>query len=356
MSSEKNLRSVTRRQALAAAGLAGAGLAASGALGGPGLAGRQSVGLAGPEIADAATCIITPELSEGPLFVDENLNRSDVRESRDGVRLTLTINVFSADANCDPFSGATVDVWQCDAQGIYSDVPEDNAVGQPISTLGQTFLRGNQVSDSNGRVTFTTIFPGWYPIRAIHLHLKVRVIDGGSTVYDFNTQIYFEQSDIDDVLSSPAYQRSEPMTVTNDNDRFFDPAMILPLQGSVEGGLNGTIDVGLAGMPEEVVPIDSSVSAAVKKVRFSRLKGGRRTAVITLKSNEWTSADARIQRGGKLLSRMRNTKKGKGTRQIKLPVSKSTRAGKALLRIVLLDRVGNRKIIRRVIRIPSKKS
>lgn len=63
-------------------------------------------------------------MPEGPYFVDELLNRSDVRASKDGVRTTLTINLFSADANCDPFSGATVDMWQCDAQGKYSDVLE----------------------------------------------------------------------------------------------------------------------------------------------------------------------------------------------------------------------------------------
>ena len=174
---------LTRRQALAAAGAAGAGVAATSALGLPGMTGHRADGWGGLDLADAATCILTPSMTEGPYFVDELLNRSDIRASKDGVKTTLTFNIFSADANCDAFTGATVDMWQCDAQGSYSDVSQNN-------TVGQTFLRGYQVTDGQGQATFTTIFPGWYQGRTIHIHMKFRVFDGSSTTYDYSTQLF----------------------------------------------------------------------------------------------------------------------------------------------------------------------
>ncbi|MFA9400912.1 MAG: hypothetical protein ACERKT_07365 [Acidobacteriota bacterium] len=287
-------------------------------------------------------------MPEGPYFVDELLDRSDVRASKDGIRTTLTINLFSADANCDPFSGATVDMWQCDAQGKYSDV-------SPNNTVGQTFLRGYQMTDSNGQVTFTTIFPGWYPGRTIHIHLKFRVTDGGSTTYEFSTQVFFKDSDIDAALATPAYARNENPFVTNANDHIYDPAMVVPLTGNVTKGFKGTVDVGLAGMPEEVKAADSVVSSKVKRVRVSREKGGRRVAVVTLEAGERVSADARLLRGGRLLSRKRRGTMAKGTRKVRLPIAKGTRAGRAVLRIVLRDRAGNRKVVHRTVRIPPKK-
>jgi protocatechuate 3,4-dioxygenase beta subunit len=122
-------------------------------------------------------CVVTPALTEGPYFVDEMLNRSDIRsdpgsgEVRDGAELTLTLNVYHVTNSCGPLEGATVDLWHCDAQGVYSDVT-DNA--EDFQTVGQKFLRGYQTTDSSGQVKFTTIYPGWYQGRATHVHFKVR--------------------------------------------------------------------------------------------------------------------------------------------------------------------------------------
>src|SRR5262245_8207136 len=79
----------------------------------------------------ASTCVVKPELTEGPYYVDEELNRSDIRidpsdgSVRDGALLALTFNVSDASSSaCGPLAGAIVDVWHCDAEGVYSDVSE----------------------------------------------------------------------------------------------------------------------------------------------------------------------------------------------------------------------------------------
>ncbi len=236
---------LTRRQAIAAAGVAGAGAAAA-AIGLPRLGEGGSGPPAVPDPLDAASCVLTPEQTEGPFFVDEMLDRADIRASKAGVELNLSFAVFSATADCDPFAGATVDLWQCDAQGRYSDVAQDG-------TTGQTFLRGSQVTGSDGRASFTTIFPGFYPGRTIHIHVKVRVFDGDSTTYDFSTQIYFEESDVDAVLATSAYARDEPPAVTNEDDGIFNESLIVQLGGDVDDGYTGTVEIGLAGLPDRSI-------------------------------------------------------------------------------------------------------
>ena len=142
------------------------------------------------------SCVVHPQQTEGPFFVDEKLLRSDVRaDSRTGVvsagsplELRLTIAQVSAAGACAPLAGAQVDIWQCDALGRYSDVND-----RRNSTNGQTFLRGHQVTDAKGNVQFTTIYPGWYPGRAVHVHFKVRTAASSSPAYEFTSQFYFDE-------------------------------------------------------------------------------------------------------------------------------------------------------------------
>src|SRR5215470_346142 len=123
--------------------------------------------------ADAATrsgtCVLDPSLTKGPYWVDEKLDRSDITEGKAGVPLALEIAVYAyASGSCTPLSGAQVDIWHCDATGSYSDVSANN-------TVGQKFLRGYQATDANGVARFTTIYPGWYSGRTVHIHVKVRL-------------------------------------------------------------------------------------------------------------------------------------------------------------------------------------
>lgn len=152
-----------------------------------------------PGGAIAVNCVAVPELTEGPYFVDELLNRSDIRSdpSNDtlsaGAPLVMTIKVF--DSNCAPLAGADVDLWHCDADGLYSDVSANG-------TVGQKFLRGYQTTDSDGVAKFTTIYPGWYQGRAVHIHFKIRNYDGANTA-GFTSQFFF-----DDDLTDQVYQQS----------------------------------------------------------------------------------------------------------------------------------------------------
>ena len=108
------------------------------------------------------TCVVRPEQTEGPYFVDTQLNRSDIRSDpadgsvRAGALLSLAFLVTRIGDTCVPLPGAVVDVWHCDADGVYSGVSDDNFG----STAGQQFLRGYQVTDGSGAAAFTTIYPG----------------------------------------------------------------------------------------------------------------------------------------------------------------------------------------------------
>src|SRR3954447_211313 len=140
------------------------------------------------EAADTLACVLaTPTVTEGPYWVDEKLFRSDIRTdpstgvARTGIPLALTIKVQNlSSSGCAPLSGAYVDIWHCDAKGIYSDESSYNPGGGTgtVVTTGQKFLRGYQITDDNGRVQFTTIYPGWYSGRTIHIHIRVRTYSG----------------------------------------------------------------------------------------------------------------------------------------------------------------------------------
>src|SRR5687767_9142353 len=133
--------------------------------------------------AAAGRCVVSPQQTEGPYFVDERLLRSDVRSDpatgtvKAGAPLDLALSIaqVTAAGACAPLAGALVDIWQCDAMGAYSDARD-----QSFNTTGQKFLRGYQVTDADGRVRFTTIYPGWYPGRAVHIHFKVRTTPGAA--------------------------------------------------------------------------------------------------------------------------------------------------------------------------------
>jgi protocatechuate 3,4-dioxygenase beta subunit len=119
-------------------------------------------------ITGADVCAITPETTEGPYYFDPALVRTDITEGRPGLPTRVRLQVV--DAQCQPIPSARVDIWHCDAEGIYSGY-----TGQPggLDTSGETFMRGTQIADANGIVEFATVYPGWYPGRTPHIHFKV---------------------------------------------------------------------------------------------------------------------------------------------------------------------------------------
>jgi protocatechuate 3,4-dioxygenase beta subunit len=116
-------------------------------------------------------CILTPQAEEGPFYADPKLARSEITDGKPGVPLTLRLRVIEA-GPCSPIAGARVDIWHCDAQGLYSAF-RGQGDHHNVDTSSNSFLRGTQMTDSAGWVEFRTIYPGWYDGRTTHIHFKV---------------------------------------------------------------------------------------------------------------------------------------------------------------------------------------
>ena len=171
----------------------------------------------------AASCIARPEQTEGPYFVDERLKRSDIRTDptdgavRPGTKLALGFVVSRLDgAACVPLPGAVVDLWHCDAEGVYSDVNDPR-----FDTTGKRFLRGYQVTDANGAARFITIWPGWYPGRAVHVHFKIRLEPEAKRGFDFTSQLYFDDALTDVVYARAPYAARGQRRLRNGADGIF---------------------------------------------------------------------------------------------------------------------------------------
>jgi len=194
-------------------------------------------------------CIVRPELTEGPYFVDEKINRSDIRSDpsdgsvKDGLPLQITFRVSQVNDSCAPLEGAIVDIWHCDALGVYSDASDPS-----FNTIGKKFLRGYQVTDANGVAQFTTIYPGWYQGRTVHIHFKIRADDSAGSTYDFTSQLFFDDSFSDSVYTLEPYA-SKPGTRSprNDSDNIFgENGEQLTLQlAQTADGYAATFDIGL---------------------------------------------------------------------------------------------------------------
>ena len=161
-------------------------------------------------------CFLTPQSIEGPYYLDPRLVRAQIAEDRTGVPLRVDLHVIDG-ATCKPSERARVDIWHADAQGIYSGY-EGQGDKQDLSTVGQKFLRGTQFTDSEGAVSFETIYPGWYVGRATHIHFKVLLDDRDV----LTGQMYFPDAVNEFIYAnSPAYAgRLNSRAVVNANDRF----------------------------------------------------------------------------------------------------------------------------------------
>lgn len=194
----------------------------------------------GATLDPVLACVARPALTEGPYFVDELLNRSDIRvEPSDGsvkeglpLLLTFCLSDVTGDT-CKPLAGAQVDVWHCDAQGVYSDVSDPG-----FDTLGQKWLRGYQVTDENGSATFQTIYPGWYSGRAVHIHFKIRTDPQSGQGYEFTSQLFFDAAATDAVYSQPPYASKGLRNRMNEDDNIYQQSeglTVLDLAETDEG-------------------------------------------------------------------------------------------------------------------------
>jgi len=197
------------------------------------------------------SCVVRPEQTEGPYFVDEKLNRRDIRSDpgtgreSPGVPLDLAIRVSRmTSAACTPLSAALVDLWQCDALGVYSDVRD---MGGLFDTRGQKFLRGHQLTDASGVASFRTIYPGWYQGRTVHIHFKIRVPASGTRYHDFTSQLYFDDALSDAIFAEAPYASKGARDTRNGRDGIYrrgGASLMLEPTRTAEG-YAATFSVGL---------------------------------------------------------------------------------------------------------------
>ncbi|OUC96454.1 protocatechuate dioxygenase [Streptosporangium minutum] len=285
-------RRVSRRTALAGIGTIGLGaiLAACGKAAGTSSTVTTSTGATAsitPQAATGAartdlfsgsnTCVLTESTTQGPYYFDADKIRSDIREDRQGTRLKVAIKVQDSET-CEPLSDAVVEIWHCDAGGLYSGAeslssgqggpggpgggtpptgpppggeggapPTDRPTGRPSGGPGgpgaddgmgdlkpaddKRYLRGAQVTDSSGVVEFTTVWPGWYRGRTVHIHAMVHV--GKARV--LTTQLMFDEDLNTEVFAAEPYARHTGRDTFNDGDGIYRPAMLLKITEDGDG-------------------------------------------------------------------------------------------------------------------------
>ena len=154
----------------------------------------------------ALSCVLTPEQTEGPYYIPNEKVRRNITEGRPGTALTLRLSVVDA-STCRPIKGAAVDIWHADAVGVYSGVQGNTG----------TFMRGIQRTDAHGVAHFTTVYPGWYTGRAVHIHVKVHL--GGNVVH--TGQLYFPDAMTDAVYKKSPYSSRPNRDVRNADDSVY---------------------------------------------------------------------------------------------------------------------------------------
>ena len=186
MSAETERLRLSRRALIKTAGSAGLAVAF----------GARALDALGADAGTTATCVLTPEVTEGPYWIDNKLTRRDIREGKPGLPLVLAFTIVNANT-CKPIRGADVEIWHCDALGNYSGYengggPGGGAGGHATPTSSTRYLRGHQRSNAAGEASFLTVFPGWYQGRTPHVHMKVHVGSADRVVH--TGQVFFNEA------------------------------------------------------------------------------------------------------------------------------------------------------------------
>lgn len=207
------------------------------------------------------SCVLSPEVTEGPYYVNGEFVRENVIENQEGVELILDAQIIDM-ATCDPVADVMLEIWHCNSTGVYSGiVASGNGVGATDpANINSTFLRGLQSSDDLGVAQFTTLFPGHYTGRTTHIHILAHF---NGTTFDNGTysggyvshvgQLFFDQDLISAVETNAPYSSNKQDLTTNEEDMIFsqeaatsDPVVEYSLLGdTVEAGIFGWITFGV---------------------------------------------------------------------------------------------------------------
>jgi protocatechuate 3,4-dioxygenase beta subunit len=362
-------RVLSRRGMLGTLGAAGAGVL---------VAGRTPVStfFGGDEALAATSCAsLTPTKTIGPYFVEEKLDRSDIITDPDtgavisGVPLALTLSMVDEDNACAPLVGAQVDIWHASPAGLYSD---ESAEG----TAGKQYLRGYQVTDASGVVRFTTVYPGWYSGRAVHIHVRVRTFDSAGTLKtDFISQLFFDDSLTDTVYARTPYSARGARDTRNSADNVYGSdgaSLVLTMTADGSGGYGGAFTFGLsaanqssgsstttpstpststATAPSATTTTDTSVAASLLAASCTRGALGTRTLHARVKASESVSLDVRLLRGSKVVAH-KKTSVTKGTHTVNVGLARSLAAGRVTLSVTAKDARNNTKVLARILQVP----
>src|SRR5882757_2194534 len=193
----------------------------------------------------STSCSATPSETSGPYPYDLSSNsaifRTDITEGKTGIPLTLTLTIVNSNNSCAVISGARVDIWHCDKDGYYSEYSEPGYLGTQDNT-GKTFLRGIQLTDSNGQVKFTTIYPGWYTGRVTHIHMEIFV----NSVLKLTSQVAFPDSLNTTIYNTSLYSAHGQNSIVNSKDQVFSDSYtseLVTISGNTTDGYTATFKV-----------------------------------------------------------------------------------------------------------------
>lgn len=265
----KHKKDLTRRKVVVAGAGAAVAVGVGGTLAAGAFAGEKSAESTTATASGAAseTCYkLTSETTEGPYYIDADKLRKDITEDQEGIPLTLRLKVIDAET-CKPIRNAAVDIWHCNALGVYSGYedmgsgggggggtpPTGEPTGEPPSgepsgapgggggvhqepTDDERYLRGTWRTDRGGFVEFRTVFPGWYQGRCVHIHTKVHVsgtwtdagYEGGTTCH--TGQFFFDEESVLASAEVEPYSTNTTTRTTLDEDTIYD-------QSGTAGGL-----------------------------------------------------------------------------------------------------------------------
>jgi len=196
---------------------------------------------------DTSGCAATPGETAGPYPYDLSSNsaifRTDITEGKTGIPLSLTLTIVNSNKSCALLTGARVDIWHCDKDGYYSEFNEPGYLGT-VNNTGKTFLRGIQLTDTNGQVKFTTIYPGWYSGRVTHIHVEIFV----NSVLKLTTQLAFPDALNTTVYKTSLYSAHGQNSTTNTNDQVFSDSYtseLVTITGDTTSGYAATFKIGV---------------------------------------------------------------------------------------------------------------
>lgn len=258
-------KNVQRRRVL----IGGASVAAAGGLAAAGLAAANTTesGTTSSTTADSATatesasssassvCVLNAEVTEGPYSLDGALVREDIREEKEGFEVQYTFTVVDVANDCAPLANALLEIWHCDHLGEYSGFVGGN--GHTYEDNG-TFLRGGQMTDESGQCSITSIWPGHYVSRAVHVHMRVHTdvtltdesYTGGEIIH--TGQLFFDEAINEEIQATSPYSDNTTPETTLSDDSIYDDGgassgllTLTALGSSVSDGYKATITVGV---------------------------------------------------------------------------------------------------------------